>query len=58
MTGAKHTGLKTKEEVMAIQRETAKRLVAAGRISAAMAHWALKQTGHTAEQIKEIIDVS
>jgi hypothetical protein len=55
MTGAKHTGLKTKEEIMAIQRETAKRLVAAERISADMAHWALKQTGHTKKQIEEVL---
>jgi hypothetical protein len=37
---------------MAAQRETARRLLAGGRISADMAAWALKQTGHTEKQIE------
>ena len=48
-------GLKTRESVMAVQRETARGLLTEGRISADMAKWALKQTGHTEKQIKEAL---
>ena len=40
---------------MAVQQETARRLLAEGRISAAMAKWVLKQTGHTEKQIEEVL---
>jgi hypothetical protein len=56
MTNTEHTGTKTEEGVMAVQRETARELLAEGRISAAMANWALRQTGHTEKQIKEALD--
>jgi hypothetical protein len=56
MTDPKHTSRKLNS--MTIQRESVQRLLAAGKISVFMAKWALEQTGHTAEQIKEIIDAA
>jgi plasmid maintenance system antidote protein VapI len=55
MTNTEHTGPKTEEGVMAVQRETARELLAGERISADMAKRALKQTGHTKKQIEEVL---
>jgi hypothetical protein len=55
MTNTEHAGPKTREGVMAVQRETARELLAEGRISADMAKRALKQTGHTEKQIEEAL---
>jgi hypothetical protein len=55
MTNTEHTGPETKESVTAVQRETVKELLLAGRISRGMAEWALKQTGHTEKQVEEAL---